>query len=143
MNLRLTLQAGALAVAILGCVKAGPEPSVHGAYAFEAKKGAATAAYAVIRNASDSSDTLDSITTTNGRVTSHTQQMVNGNIMMVLLLRPVILQHDSIVFAPGADHLMVEGLTQDLVSGDTLGLTFWFTRTGSRHVTATVRPYGS
>lgn len=112
-------------------------------YAFEAKLGAPGALYAVIVNGTDSTETLDSITSQTGFVSMHTPTPVNGLITMVPIERPEIAPHDSLVFEPGARHLMIEGQLRDLVPGDSIDLAFWFARHGDVRTIAVVRRYGS
>jgi copper(I)-binding protein len=135
-----------LALALGGCSGAPKGPTdvvVRDPFAFEAKVGATGALYAVVVNGTDSAETLDSITSTVGFVSMHDQVPSNGMVTMVPIDRPVIAAHDSLVFEPGARHLMLEGQLRDLVAGDSVDLAFWFTRRGDVRVIAVVRPYGS
>ena len=126
-------------------VPAAPkELSVTGAYAFVAKQGSAAAAYVVITNGLDSADVIDSVTSTVSRFASmHGQSTNNGFVTMVARDDAMVAAHDSLVLQPGGDHLMLEGVTRDLVARDTLTLTFWFRHSGPRSAVATVRDYGS
>jgi copper(I)-binding protein len=119
------------------------EVAVQGPYAFEATQGGTAALYAVIVNGTDSAETLDSVVSQAGFVSLHTQAEANGMITMVPVERPTIPAHDSLVFAPGVRHLMLEGYLRDLVPGDSVDLTFWFARRGDVRTVAVVRPYGS
>ena len=117
---------------------------VRDARAFEARQGATGAAYGTIINGSDSAEALDSVTSPRSRfVSAHAQRETNGYVTMTPLEHPSIAAHDSVVFSPGGDHLMLEALDRDLKAGDQVPLTFWFHRTGPIRVTATVTPYGS
>jgi copper(I)-binding protein len=131
-------------LAVVGCggEALAPEVVVRDAYAFEAKEGGTAAAYAVIVNGTDSTETLDSIVSMAGFVSMHTQTESNGMVSMVSIERPTIPAHDSLVFAPGVRHLMLEGYLHDLVPGDSIDLTFWFARRGDVRTIAVVRPYG-
>lgn len=120
-----------------------PEVVVREPFAFEAKQGGTAAAYAVIVNGTDSTETLDSIVSMTGFVSMHTQSESNGMVSMVPVEHPTIPAHDSLVFAPGVQHLMIEGYLHDLVPGDSVDLTFWFARRGDVRTVAVVRPYGS
>jgi len=112
--------------------------------AFEAKQGGTAAAYATIVNGTDSAEVLDSISSPRSRfVSAHAQKETNGFVTMTPLDHPSIAAHDSLVFTPGSDHLMLESLDRDLTSGDQLPLTFWFHRAGPIQASAIVRPYGS
>jgi copper(I)-binding protein len=117
---------------------------VRDARAFEAKQGGAGAAYGTIINGTDSAEVLDSVTSPVSRfVSAHAERETNGFVTMTPLDRPAIAAHDSLVFAPGGDHLMLESLERDLPPGDHLPLTFWFHRAGPISVSAKVTPYGS
>ena len=117
---------------------------VRDARAFEAKQGSPGAAYATIINGTDSAEVLDSITSPRSHfVSAHAQRETNGFVTMTPLEHPSIAAHDSLVFTPGGDHLMLEALDQDLKAGDQLALTFWFHRAGPIGVTSKVTPYGS
>ena len=117
---------------------------VRDAFAFEAARGGTAAGYAVIWNGTDSTETLDSVTTTVATTTSaHGTRQEGGLVTMVPLERPAIPAHDSLAFRPGGSHLMLEGLTTDLKDGERLVLVFWFQRAGRIPVDAMVRAYGS
>ena len=116
---------------------------VRDAFAFEAKQGGTAAAYVVIVNGTDSTETLDSIVSMTGFVSMHTQAESNGMISMVPVEHPTIPARDSLVFAPGVRQLMLEGYLHDLVAGDSVDLTFWFAKRGDVRTIAIVRPYGS
>jgi len=139
----------ALVLMLAACT--GKEPPVvvkdlviRDAYAFEAKKGGTAAAYAVIVNGRDAADVLDSATSSAARFTSaHAQSESNGFVTMTPLERPTVATGDSLVFRPGGNHLMLEGVTRPLAAGDTLTITYWFMNGGPRAVLTTVRAYGS
>jgi copper(I)-binding protein len=135
----------ALAWTLAGCggAEIPAEMGVRDPYAFEAKLGGTGAIYAVVVNGTDSVETLDSIVSQTGFISMHTQTEANGLVSMVPVERPEIPAHDSLVFAPGVRHLMLEGQLRDLVPGDSIDLTFWFTRRGYVRTVAVVRPYGS
>lgn len=117
---------------------------VRDAYAFEAKAGGVAAAYAVIVNGRDSATVLDSITSNAAATTTaHGSTVANGLVTMTPLERPAIAPGDSLVFQPGGNHLMLEGLARALVPGDTLTITYWFQPGIRVPVLTTVRAYGS
>jgi copper(I)-binding protein len=131
-------------LAAVGSACRAPGVEVRDVRAFEASRGGTGAFYATIVNATDSADQIDSLTSPASPVVSaHDSREVNGLVTMVPLEHPAIPAHDSLVFAPGGAHLMLEGLTRDLKSGDSLQVTLWLRRSGPRTVTAVVRPYGS
>lgn len=132
---------------LLACGGGTAVPSkvvVRDAFVFEAPVGGTAAGYAVIMNGTDAPEILDSITATVARsVMAHDTRQVGGLVTMVPMERPEIAAHDSLVFRPGAAHLMLEDLNTNLKDGERLVLTFWFYRTGPLPVDAMVRPYGS
>jgi copper(I)-binding protein len=133
-------------VSMLACSRssAPARVAVREARAFEAKQGGPGAAYVTIINGTDSAEVLDSVTSPASHfVSAHAERETNGFVTMTPLDRPAIAAHDSLVFAPGADHLMLEALDRDLTAGDQLPLTFWFHRAGPQQVVAKVTPYGS
>lgn len=136
-----------LAVLLLGCGKGAVAPAhlvVRDARAFEARMGGTAAAYVTIVNGTDSADVVDSVTTPLAPAASmHAQQESNGLVTMTPLDRPVIGAHDSLVLAPGGNHLMLEGVTREFRAGDSIPLTFWFQRAGRIEVSAGVSAYGS
>lgn len=112
--------------------------------AFEAIKGGTGALYATITNPTDSAERLDSVTTPAApHISAHDSREENGLVVMTELTDLTIGAHDSLVFAPGAAHLMLEELPAALTAGDSLAVTFWFHRAGPRQVTAQVRRYGA
>ena len=117
---------------------------VRDARAFEALQGGTGALYATIVNPTDSAEVLDSVTSpASPLISAHESRETNGIVTMVPLEHPRIAARDSLVFTPGAAHLMLEDLPHDLKSGESVVATFWLHRTGPIQVTAVVRPYGS
>ena len=134
----------AAAASLVCACGTGRSVKVLDARAFEALSGGTGALYATIVNPTDSAEQLDSVTSSaSPRVTAHDSRTMDGMVSMVPLEHPTIAAHDSLVFTPGAAHLMLEDLPHDLKVGDTLSVTFWLHRTGPIHLTVGVRPYGS
>jgi copper(I)-binding protein len=112
--------------------------------AFEALKGGTGAIYATLINPTDSAEQLDSVTSSASPVISaHDSREVDGIVSMVPMDHPTIPAGDSLVFTPGAAHLMLEDLPRDLKAGDSLAVTFWLRHAGARTIMVVVRPYGS
>lgn len=132
-----------LAGIVAGC--GGPHGVVvHDVRAFEAMRGGTGAIYATIDNPTDSAEQLDSVTSPSSpAISAHDSREVNGIVSMVPMDHPAIPPGDSLVFTPGAAHLMLEDLPRDLKAGDSLIVTFWLHHGGPRTLTATVRRYGS
>jgi copper(I)-binding protein len=136
--------AAVLTVPLCGCAIRARKVEVRDARAFEALKGGTGALYATILNPTDSADRLDSVTSpASPTISAHDSREVNGLVTMVPMDHPAIAAHDSLVFTPGAAHLMLEELPRDLKAGDSVPATFWLHRAGPRSVAAIVRPYGS
>lgn len=137
--------AGAVvAAAISGCASRTAAVVVRDARAFEALKGGTGALYATIVNPTDSAERLDSVTSpASPAISAHDSRETNGIVTMVPMEHPSIPPRDSLVFTPGAAHLMLEELPHDLKAGDSVVATFWLHRTGPLRITAGVRPYGS
>ena len=57
---------------------------------------------------------------------------------MVPILSAVVPPGTMLRFAPGAQHVMIEGVRRPLPAGDSLALTLYFRRAGSIPVTARV-----
>lgn len=110
-----------------------------------APAGATTAAiYFVARNAGREADTLLGITSDAGAVTLHeTMDHGDGAGPQMHGLEWIALPPgDSVRFAIGARHGMLEGFTRALRVGDSLALQFRFARTGMIDVRTVVRPVG-
>ena len=132
-----------LAAAASGCGR-GQGIEIHDARAFEALKGGTGAVYATLVNPTDSADRLDSVTSpASPAISAHDSREVNGLVTMVPMDHPEIPAQDSLVFTPGAAHLMMEDLPRALNVGDTLAVTFWLHRSGPRVLTVRVQRYGS
>lgn len=138
---------GMLALLLVACTPPAPTSGrfeVRDPYAFEAPLGGTAAAYGVFVNGRDSALVVDSITSSaSPAVSAHSTREENGLVSMVPIERLVIPAHDSVTFAPGGSHLMLERLTRDLKADDRTDLTFWIA--GQLPVTfgVIVRPYGS
>lgn len=136
-----------IAVAVAACAPPAQSQGrfeVRDPFAFEAALGGTAAAYGTFVNGRDSALVVDSITSSaSPAVSAHGTREENGLVSMVPMEHLVIPAHDSVVFRPGASHLMLEGLRRDLKADDRTDLTIWFA--GERPVTfgVTVRPYGS
>jgi copper(I)-binding protein len=101
------------------------------------------AVYFVVRNTGATADTLDAIEITGGTATLH-QQTGTGGAMetMVPLAFAAIPAGESLRFAPGGRHVMIEGLARPVTAGDVLPMTMLFRRSGRAPVSARVVRYG-
>ncbi|HET7040396.1 MAG TPA: copper chaperone PCu(A)C, partial [Gemmatimonadales bacterium] len=121
--------ASLLVALVCSACAGGQRVEVREARAFEALRGGTGALYATIVNPTDSAERLDSVTSAaSPHITAHDTREENGMVAMVPMDRPTIPPHDSLVFTPGAAHLMLEDLPHDLKVGDTLSVTFWLQR---------------
>lgn len=101
------------------------------------------AVYFVVRNEGATADTLDSIEITTGSASLHQQTGAGGAMeTMVPLAFAAIPPGESLRFAPGGRHVMIEGLVRPLTVGDVLPMTMVFRRSGRAAVAARVVSYG-
>lgn len=142
------LAAAALAIAACGSAAtpsaAAPSASaisITDAWARPAAAGGQSAAYFTISNTSGATDALLSVTSAAAaRVELH-ETTTNGTGMMGMhpLARLEIPASGSVQLKPGSFHLMLMGLTGDLVVGKTIQLDLVFEHGGKVVVTAEVR----
>lgn len=107
--------------------------------------GAVTASgYLVVRNKGTTADTLDRVTTPAAdSVTIHeSMDHGDGQMMMMPLTWVAVPAHDSVVFAVGGRHLMLEHFPAPLTVGATVTLTFHFRSGRTIDETTTVRAVG-
>lgn len=108
----------------------GPAPSggvyIQGAWSRPAAAGMNGAGFLTITNSGARPETLVSVSSPMAaRVEMHQTSMTGGIMSMQRLESGIALpQGQSVVFAPGAMHLMVFGLKSPLKQGDYLPLTF-------------------
>lgn len=101
------------------------------------------AVYFVVRNEGATADTLDGIEITAGTASLHQQTGAGGAMeTMVPLAFAAIPAGESLRFAPGGRHVMIEGLARPIVAGDVLPMTMVFRRSGRAPVAARVVSYG-
>jgi copper(I)-binding protein len=99
------------------------------------------AAYFQVMNEGPHADTLYRVEAVDGRASMHDQQARGGRQVMVPILSAVVPAGTMLRFAPGAQHVMVEGVRRALATGDSLAITLYFRRTGSVPVSARVVGY--
>lgn len=142
MNTRTsTLFAGlslAAAVALAGCQSAPAELEVNNAWAKAAESGI-TAVFADISNPGSTDITLvGGATDVASMVELH--EVADG-IMREKEGGIVVPAGDTITLMPGADHIMLMGLNQPLLAGETLSVTIELDDGGELMVEADVRDY--
>ena len=146
-RLPLSLVAPALAGLALACgarpaLRAG-ELRIEPGYANVAPTGDGGTAYFVARNPGALPDTLTSVVVTgaaSARV--HTMARTGGMERMTPLDPAVVPAKGMLQLAPGAAHLMFEGLSRPIRIGDTVVVRLGFARNGSAELRLAVRPYG-
>jgi copper(I)-binding protein len=111
---------------------------VESGYGYPAA-GDVSAAYVRIRNRGGSEDTLAGVTSPQSH---HVMLMTTTAGQMSGLATVTIPPGQSVTMAPGALHLMLEGVGPDLGVGDSLELVLQFSRAGEMRVTVPVVPYG-
>jgi len=107
--------------------------------------GAVTASgYFVVHNRGAVADTLAAVTSSAADSVSLHESMDHGDgvMMMMPLEWMAIPAGDSVVFAQGGRHLMLERFAKPLVIGDSVRLTFTFRSGRALEVTAPVRVVG-
>ena len=101
------------------------------------------AVYFTVRNTGTRADTLVAIEVTAATATLHQQTGTGGGMeTMVPLTFAVIPPGESIRFAPGGRHVMIEELTRPLAVGEVIPMTMIFARAGRAAVGARVITYG-
>lgn len=91
-----------------------------------------TAAYVTIANKGNAADRLLSASCTCATTTTlHTMKM-NGTVMEMAEAKDgfEILSGDTLTFAPGSNHIMLEGLTERPKEGDKVDVTLVFEKAG-------------
>jgi copper(I)-binding protein len=109
---------------------------VLGAYLRQPANRINAAVYLVVRNTSDTADTLVSVATGAGATTSlHSE---TGGDMQPATGGLPVPAHGSLVLAPGKGHIMIESLYGPLLAGQTVNLSLTFARAGQVVTTAAV-----
>jgi len=100
--------------------------------------------YFVLHNTGTVADTLASVTTAAADSVSFHESMDHGDgVMMMMPLEWIAIPAgDSVAFASGGRHLMLERFAKPLVIGDSVRLTFTFRSGRVLEVTAPVRLVG-
>lgn len=140
----------ALAVLVGVALACGAKPAIQAGqlriepgYANVAPTGDGGTAYFVMRNPGALPDTLTSVAV-EGASSAHVHTMARtGGMERMTPLDPAVVPAKGMLqLAPGAAHLMFEGLTRPIRIGDTVTVRLGFARNGSAEVRLAVRPYG-
>ena len=138
----LPLAALALACGTRAEVRAG-ELRIEPGYANVAPTGDGGTAYFVVRNPGALPDTLNAVAVAGASVARiHTMARTGGMERMTPLDPAIVPAKGALQLAPGAAHLMFEGLGRPIRIGDTVVVRLGFARNGSAELRLAVRPYG-
>lgn len=133
-----TLLAVLMGLAIAPSALAKPPSGIviQGAWIREAPPGAtALAAYATVTNRSDHADRLLGVAASAFKKASfHQMTMEHGVMHMAALPQLVLPAHQSVVFKPGANHIMLEDPKRPLRAGNKVRLVFTFEHAGTVHL---------
>jgi hypothetical protein len=141
---RIALPLAALAVACgaKAAIRAG-ELRIEPGYANVAPTGDGGTAYFVVRNPGTLPDTLTSVAVVGASAARiHTMARTGGMERMTPLDPAIVPAKGALQLAPGAAHLMFEGLSRTIRIGDTVVVRLAFARSGSAELRLAVRPYG-
>ena len=101
--------------------------------------GATSTVYFMIVNDGGTDDTLTGVSADFATVSEMHQTTIENNIaQMSQVSKVVVPAHGTLEFKPDGYHVMLSGLSKDLVLGQTVRLTFHFEKSGSITVDATV-----
>ena len=143
----LPLAALALLGLALACgtqlvIRAG-QLRIEPGYANVAPTGDGGTAYFVVRNPGALPDTLTSVSVAGASAARvHTMARTGGMQRMTPLDPAIVPAKGALQLAPGAAHLMFEGLSRPIRIGDTIVVRLGFARNGSAELRLAVRPYG-
>ena len=143
-----TLLVLSLALVVAACSSGGGSTAsgggivtVSGAWARAAAKGAESAVYLQIVNGRLSDDTLVGVSTDSATKASLHETKTGDSGMTGM--QPVdgikVPAGKTVMLEPGGYHIMLEGLTADLVAGSQIRLVLTFEQGGPLNVTAEVR----
>lgn len=101
----------------------------------------AGAAYMVLENSGSEDDKLVSVTTDVAMMAElHETKEVNGMMEMAPVSGGIVIPaNGQAELKPGGYHIMLMGLNEELVAGDTFNLTLQFEKAGEVQITAEVR----
>lgn len=97
-----------------------------------------TGCYLTLTSSAD--DRLTAVSSPRASLVQIHETRMESNMMMMRELREglPLPAGEAVVLAPGGNHLMLLGVTEPLVAGDTVPLTLTFAASGPVEVTATV-----
>jgi hypothetical protein len=118
---------------------------VDDAWARTGPQGGMSAAYLRIFNTTAAADTLLQVTSPAAELVElHESYEREGGMRGMRKMPPIPVPADSnVVLEPGGKHVMLIRLTRGLSEGDSVALTFTFSRHGARTLSLPVRPLSS
>lgn len=137
-----------LALGVAACSSGGGSAAsggrgvtVSGAWARAAEKGGTSAAYLQVVNGRSSGDVLVGVSTDSAATASLHESTTDASGMtgMAHVDGIPVPAGTTVALEPGGYHIMLEGLSTDLVAGATLHLVLTFEQGGPVDVTADVR----
>ncbi len=119
-------------ILVSACAKPG-EFKVMDAWARPAASGDNGAVYFIISNATNTGDTLLSVSTDVASVAEVHMSMMDSNGVMSMQMQESVSvpAQQEVIFKPGGLHIMLVELNRDLKIGDTISLTLNFEKAGS------------
>lgn len=141
-HFRVGLLITLLMLALYACASAG-EFKIMDAWIKPGKIGSTSEAFLIISNATDTSDSLQSISSdaaSSIEIRSQDQDKSGRITMKVIESVPVPAQQE-VIFKPGELAIALTGLKQDLEPGDTIDLTFNFKNAGIMTIQANVNDH--
>ncbi|MEZ4412239.1 MAG: copper chaperone PCu(A)C [Gemmatimonadales bacterium] len=133
-----------LLLVLTACAAEGPPIEVRDAYSYESVLGNVGVVYFTIENRGAQPDTLVDVEVSGALVAMVHEQVAQGAMVEMRHVGPLPIPPDStVVLRPGGLHVMMEGLDQAPVAGDTLTVTVRFARGQEVVVLAPVIPYGA
>ena len=141
-HFRVGLLIALLMLALSACASAG-EFKIMDAWIKPGKIGSTSEAYLIISNATDTSDSLESISSDAAlsvEIRSLDQDMSGQKTMKVIKSVPVPAQQE-VIFKPGKLAIALTELKQDLEPGDTIDLFLNFKNAGKMTIQAKVNDH--
>lgn len=124
-----------------GCAASGAAPTIADAWARPGAAGAETAAYLTITSAPGKADALISASSPDASVVELHE--VSTDAAGMTGMQPIdhldIHVDETVQLKPGGYHLMIMGLSKELIAGDTIELELVFENAGGITVKAEVR----
>ena len=125
---------------VSACAKPG-EFKVMDAWARPATSGDNGAVYFIVSNATNTDDTLLSVSTDVASAAEVHMSMMDSNGVMSMQMQESVSvpAQQEVIFKPGGLHIMLVELNRDLKIGDTISLTLNFEKAGSITIQAPVK----